>query len=108
MAYSAIYGASQKWAAHVGNPLYMCEKKNQSRVAGHLHKRMQNICIHQEGQTTIILCNSSGVNPELLLAAAESQIKHTTAVAGYNRVRIGFMSTGRKNDLPCAFLVLFS
>lgn len=69
---------------------------------------MQNMCIHQEGQTIIILCKSSGVNPELLLAAAESQIKHTIAAAEYNRVRIGFMSTGHKNYSPCAFLVLYS
>lgn len=52
--------------------------------------------------------NSRGVNPELLLAGAETQIKHTMAMVGYSRVRIGFASAGHKNDLPSAFLALFS
>lgn len=65
VAHNAIYGASQKWVTHLGNPPYMDEKqgeKYQSRVAGHPHKCMQNICICQDGQAIIILCNSSGVN----------------------------------------------
>lgn len=29
VVYSAIYGASQKWATHEGNPLYMGEKEGE-------------------------------------------------------------------------------
>lgn len=111
VACNAIYGAPQKWETHAGNPLSMGEKegeeKNQELLTTYI-----NVCrTHtqgQDGHTVIVLCNSSGVNPELLLAAAESQIKHTTAVVGYSRVKIGFTSSGHKNDLPRTFLALFS
>jgi len=50
VVYSTVFGASQKSATHAGNPLYIGEKegekRNQSGVADHLRKRMQNICIH--------------------------------------------------------------
>lgn len=52
--------------------------------------------------------NSSGINPDLLLSAVESQIKHTMAMVRYSHVRIGFASAGHENDLPSAFLALFS
>lgn len=82
-------------------------KKNQELLTTYI-----NVCrTYTQGQdshTVIVLCNSSGVNPELLLAAAEIQIKHTTAMVGYSRVKIGFTSSGHKNDLPCTFLALFS
>lgn len=86
---------------HAGSPLSISEKegektnKNQELLTTYI-----NVCRMytqgQEGQSVIVLWNSSGANPELLLAAA---------VVGY---RIGFTSAGHKNDLPRAFLALFS
>lgn len=112
VVYNTIYGAPQKWETHAGNPLSMGEKEGEKKKNQELLTTYINVCKHIHRviviYTVIVPCNSSGVNPELLLAAAESQIKHTMAVVGYSRVRIGFTSTGHKNDLPCTFLALFS
>lgn len=64
--------------------------------------------MQQKGQATTVPCNSSGINAELLLAAAESQIKHITAAAGHNWVESGFRSTGHEKLFAMHFSCIIS
>lgn len=96
--YSTIGEAFQKLAAHAENPiplLFTAVQINQELLA-----TCKNVCrVYAGGGGQIIMgkvegadahSSASGMNPKLLLAAAESQIKHTfsTIQLAMDQIRI--------------------